>query len=101
MIASNPGTTGFDGPAARRHRVSVDGRNGPFLVMLHGFGTDQSVWNRIVPKLAEEFRVVRLDMAGGGPNAGDTFDPRRYGDIEAHVDDLLKLIDELHIKAFH
>lgn len=22
-----------------------DGHNGPFLLMLHGLGTDQSVWN--------------------------------------------------------
>jgi pimeloyl-ACP methyl ester carboxylesterase len=101
MVVNSPITTGFDGPAARRHRVGIDGSSGPFLVMLHGFGTDQSAWNRIAPKLAEEFRVVRLDMAGAGPNAEKSFDPRRYGDVEAHVDDLLRLIDELNVKAFH
>ncbi|WP_395022809.1 alpha/beta fold hydrolase [Dongia sp.] len=91
----------LDGPLARRHRVSADGRGGPVLLMLHGFGTDQSVWSRIVPKLGEEYRVIRFDLAGAGPNAEKTFDPRRYGDIQAHVEDLLLLIDELGLKAFH
>jgi sigma-B regulation protein RsbQ len=62
----------------RLHRVRVDGSVGPVLIMAHGFGTDQTVWDRVMPTLASTYQVVRLDLAGAGPNAAETFDPLRY-----------------------
>lgn len=80
------------------HRVTLRGTAGPLLVLLHGFGTDQDVWRKVLPGLINRYRVITLDMAGAGPNAPVTFDPIRYAELEAHADDLLFILAELGIK---
>lgn len=82
----------------RMHRVTARGQTGPLLVLMHGFGTDQDIWRRVLPGLIDRFRIITYDLAGAGPNAGMTFDPLRYADIEAHADDLLLILDELGIE---
>lgn len=83
----------------RMHRVTVRGQTGPVLVLMHGFGTDQDIWHRVLPGLIDRYRVVTFDLAGAGPQAGMTFDPLRYADIEAYADDLLLILHELGIKS--
>ena len=60
-----------------RLRVRVRGRpDGPVVVMVHGFPDTQHVWDRVVPLLTEDFRVVTYDVRGAG---GSTAPPRRSG----------------------
>lgn len=80
---------------ARLHRVTVHGNEGPVVVMAHGFGTDQSAWQHVMPALLPDFRIVTFDHAGAGPHGSETFDADRYADVESYADDLLQLLDEL------
>ena len=80
-----------------RHNVTVTGSNGPLLVLLHGFGTDQTVWRKVLPNLEPHFQILRMDMAGAGPKGPTNFDPSRYDHIESHADDLLLVLDELGV----
>jgi pimeloyl-ACP methyl ester carboxylesterase len=80
-----------------RHNVTVTGSNGPLLVLLHGFGTDQTVWRKVLPSLEPHFQILRMDLAGAGPKGPANFDPSRYDHIESHADDLLLVLDELGI----
>lgn len=34
------------------------------VVLVHGLGTDSSAWDRVVPLLAERFRVITVDLPG-------------------------------------
>ena len=72
--------------------------NGPLLVLLHGFGTDQTVWRKVLPSLEPHFQILRMDLAGAGPKGPENFDPSRYDHIESHADDLLLVLDELGIE---
>jgi pimeloyl-[acyl-carrier protein] methyl ester esterase len=45
--------------------VETDG-SGPDLVLLHGWGFDQRVWGGFGGRLAERFRVHRVDLPGHG-----------------------------------
>jgi sigma-B regulation protein RsbQ len=81
----------------RRHRLNIVGDSGPFLILQHGFGTDQSVWRRVLPSLTPQYRVILMDLAGAGPNAAQTFDPQRYDEIESYADDLLLILNDLAI----
>ena len=50
--------------AAARNNVHVYGpEDGPVLVFAHGFGTDQSMWVRILPWFTDRYRVVLLDQS--------------------------------------
>jgi pimeloyl-ACP methyl ester carboxylesterase len=48
-------------------QVRVDGPpDGPPLVLIHGFAVSMRWWDSVVPTLARDFRVVRVDLLGHG-----------------------------------
>lgn len=65
----------------------------PALLLVHGFGTDRSIWDRMVPTLAAAHRVVTVDHRGCGQRPPG--DPVRYADLDAYVDDLLVELEAL------
>jgi len=77
--------------------VRVVGSGERVVVLSHGFGTDQSAWSRILPYLTREHRVVLYDLVCAGSVNPDHFDFRRYNGLDAYVDDLLAILDALHI----
>lgn len=77
--------------------VRVVGNGERVVVLSHGFGTDQSAWSRILPYLTREHRVVLYDLVCAGSVNPDHFDFRRYNSLDAYVDDLLAILDALHI----
>ncbi|MBB6121793.1 alpha/beta fold hydrolase [Nocardiopsis algeriensis] len=52
--------------------------SGPPLILLHGLGDRRQSWSAVVPLLAEEYRVVCVDLPGFGrtpaPPEGDPYD---------------------------
>ncbi len=76
--------------------MQVLGRaDGPTLVLAHGLGCDQSMWRRVVPALAAEYRVVLFDHAGSGSAHPAAFDPSRHGSLEGYAQDVAELLDDL------
>lgn len=76
----------------------LDGSAGaPVLVLSNSIATTHAMWERVVPSLAEHFRVVRYDTRGHGgsdaPSGPYSFD--RLGH------DVLELIDSLGIERAH
>src|ERR1700690_1719555 len=62
---------------------------GPPVVLLHGLGGTHTVWNEILPGLAEEFHVLAPDLRGHGrsPNPpGSTYS------FDELAGDLVKLL---------
>jgi pimeloyl-ACP methyl ester carboxylesterase len=64
------------------------------VVFLHAGVADSRMWEPQAPAFAKHFDVIRPDMRGFGHS---TLPPGRW----APVDDLLALIDELHLKPVH
>ncbi|CAB4266205.1 unnamed protein product [Prunus armeniaca] len=77
--------------------VRVVGSGDKFLVLAHGFGTDQSAWQRILPYLTQSYRVIVYDLVCAGSVNPDYFDFRRYTTLDAYVDDLLAILDALSV----
>ncbi|XP_051149987.1 probable strigolactone esterase DAD2 [Andrographis paniculata] len=77
--------------------VRVVGSGDRNLVLAHGFGTDQSVWQRILPYFAADHRLILYDLVCAGSVNPDYFDFRRYTSLDAFVDDLLHILDALRI----
>jgi len=53
----------------------VKGGSGPPILMLHGYPQTHAMWNKIAPKLAEDFTVVCPDLRGYGDSAKVEGDP--------------------------
>ena len=58
----------------KRHTTNVNGTfivwseigSCPSLIFIHGFQDTRRVWNKVAPLLAEDFRVIMLDLPGSG-----------------------------------
>ncbi|XP_010248100.1 PREDICTED: probable strigolactone esterase DAD2 [Nelumbo nucifera] len=77
--------------------VRVVGTGDKILVLAHGFGTDQSAWQRIIPYFSQHYRIVLYDLVCAGSVNPDYFDFRRYTTLDAYVDDLLYILDTLGV----
>jgi len=77
--------------------VRVEGTGQKYLVLAHGFGTDQSAWQRILPYFTPYYKVILYDLACAGSVNPDFFDFRRYTTLDAYVDDLLDILDALGV----
>jgi 3-oxoadipate enol-lactonase len=72
--------------------------SGPTIVLLHGVGSDHTVWNGVLPHLSNRFRLLLPDLRGHGRSptpAGATY---RF---EEHEADLLALLDAKGVAAAH
>ncbi|MET3812386.1 alpha/beta hydrolase [Arthrobacter sp. UYEF3] len=82
--------------AAAKNNVQVYGpEGGPALVFAHGFGTDQTMWGRILPWFTDRYRVVLLDHVGSGGSDKSAYESAAYARLETYVDDLLEVCAEL------
>ncbi|GAB4839307.1 DASH complex subunit dad2 [Ancistrocladus abbreviatus] len=78
--------------------VRVIGSGEEYLVLAHGFGTDQSAWQRILPYFTPYYKVILYDLVCAGSVNPDYFDFRRYATLDAYADDLLHILDALNVR---
>jgi sigma-B regulation protein RsbQ len=84
--------------ATRRHAVRVTGRpEGRPVVLLHGFGSSQEMWQRVLPAFAAEHRVVLLDLAGSGSADPAAYDHERHASLDGYAADVLDVCTELDL----
>lgn len=63
-------------PGFRRERIRANGievnavvgpgRDGPALLLLHGYPQTLAIWHKVAPRLSERFNVVATDLRGYG-----------------------------------
>ncbi len=76
-------------------RVREEGpANAPAVVLIHGYGSSLDTWRAVVPKLADRYRVVAVDLKGFGRSA------RPDGDYSpsAQAALMLGLMDQLGLE---
>lgn len=77
---------------ARLHVRDTGPRDGPAVVMIHGFGSSLHTWDGWANGLESEHRVIRYDLTGGGLTGpdptGDYTDPRALVVLGALLDAL-------------
>ncbi|MGE4533193.1 alpha/beta fold hydrolase [Halomonas sp.] len=79
--------------------VTEHGRGEPPLLLIHGFGCDQTAWRRLIPYLEDDYRLILLDLAGFGCAAPGAFDPERHATPAGHAEDIVALCDALNLKG--
>lgn len=77
-----------------RNNVTVLGEGPSTLILSHGFGCDQSMWNYLYPHFTGRFRVVMLDLVGAGRSDLGAYDPQKYSSLAGYAQDLNEIIDE-------
>ena len=84
--------------AEERFRVKGDGPdNAPVVLMSNSLGCDLTMWDDIVPTLAQKYRVVRYDTRGHGGSVV----VNRPTSIAELAEDALAILDELGVERAH
>jgi sigma-B regulation protein RsbQ len=87
------------GPVASKLNVTVTGpEDGPVLLLAHGFGCDQGMWDGVLPYFSGDHRVVRYDLMGYGQSDFAAYDPERYASLDGHAADILAICAELELR---
>ncbi|MEU7814723.1 alpha/beta hydrolase [Pseudonocardia sp. NPDC049154] len=82
----------------RRHNVVVTGRrDGPVVVLAHGFGCDQNMWRFVLDDLAARCTVVLFDHVGAGRSDLSAWSAERYGSLDAYASDVVNLCRALDL----
>ena len=83
----------------RRNNVQVLGNlDGPALVLVQGFGCDQVIWDRMLPKFTGSYKVVLLDHVGTGGADPDAYDPVKYAGLDGYVRDMREVMAALDLQ---
>jgi len=80
-----------------RIHYQFDGTSGPVLVLSNSLGADLHMWDRVVPALAEHFRILRYDTRGHGESSAPS-GPYTMDDLSQ---DVVSLLDLLEIERCH
>ena len=75
-----------------------DEGSGPAIVFLHGMGADHTMWNGVLPRLSDRFRVLAPDLRGHGRSTVPQSAGYRFEDLEA---DVLALLDQRQTPSAH
>ena len=89
-----PPSTFVNMAGLRLHVRDTGPRDGPALILLHGFASSLHTWEPWAQNLSDKFRVVRIDLPGAGLTGADPTGD--YSDARGvHI--LLELMDQLGI----
>lgn len=93
----NPASRYMDlGDGLRVHYRDEGRRDGPTLVLLHGFSASLQVWEPWVKALADDYRVITLDLPGHGLTRTDQGFPAGREGYEAVVDQVTTRLGAQH-----
>ncbi len=67
-------------------------------VLLHGFGTDQSIWDALLQRWDPALPVLRFDHMGSGRSRLEGYQPGRYAALDGYAQDLVDILDELDLR---
>ena len=86
------------GSWVERLAATVGGRGERWVVLGHGFGTDQQSWSHQAEALERHgLRVLRFDMAGATAHTQAAFHPDRHRSLFGFAEDLAMLLQELGV----
>lgn len=84
----------------RRNNVTVSGAldSAQSMVLVHGYGCDQSMWRAITPAFASDYRLVLPDLVGYGNSDHSAYDRAKYETLHGHANDLLEICEALELR---
>jgi sigma-B regulation protein RsbQ len=81
-----------------RSNVHQSGEGSQAIVLLHGLGGHQGMWQPLLPALEKRYRVVLLDLVGCGNSDLTAYSTERHGSLAGHAQDLLDVLRALNLR---
>ena len=81
-----------------RNNVKVLGNpDGPVIMFAHGFGCDQGMWQRLVPRFSRDFCIVLFDHMGAGNSDTESYSSATYSSLAGYTADVQEIMSELDL----
>lgn len=80
-----------------RNNVTVRGDGETTLLFAHGFGCDQTIWNKVAPHFYDKCQVVSFDYVGSGDSDLNAYNESRYDSLNGYAQDLVEVIEALDL----
>ncbi|MBZ9566754.1 alpha/beta fold hydrolase [Modicisalibacter tunisiensis] len=77
------------------HGISITGSGRLPVLLVNGFGYEQSLWQPLCEQLGGDYRLIRFDHAGTGRAIREATELANYTTLDAYADDLLVLVESL------
>ena len=77
----------------RRNNINIYGAGRTTMVLVHGFGCDQSMWRHMVPAFEATHRIIVFDLVGSGGSDLTAYDRIKYATLHGYARDLLEIVD--------
>lgn len=84
-----------------RNNVTVTGTGETTLMLAHGFGCDQNMWQYLIPGLADRYRLVLFDYVGSGGSDASCFTESKYRHLEGYAQDVSDICKALDLGQVH
>lgn len=99
-VREHRSTLKLDGVDVRtRHNVAIDGNScGPTIMLVHGFGCDQTLWRLVADRLKDDHQLVLIDLIGAGASDPGAWDRGKYSSLTGHAADILDILDQLDLR---
>ncbi len=82
----------------KKNNITVKNESGKqTIVFAHGFGTDQSAWDKVAAAFAGDYKLVLYDNVGGGQSDPAAFSPNKYDTLHSYAEDLLDVCRALNL----
>lgn len=75
-----------------RNHVNIVGEGNQVIVLAHGFGCDQKMWQYIVPTLSQQYKVVLFDYVGSGQSDLKAYSIEKYNSLYGYAQDLIDVL---------
>jgi len=76
-----------------KHAVTIFGDGDVPLVLAHGFGCDQNIWQRVIPLLDPKYCIITFDYVGCGRSDMSAYHPTKYRNLDDYAADLITILD--------
>jgi len=76
----------------RKLALRESGRGTERILLLHGFGCDQTVWDGVRAELNADFRCISLDLVGCGHSDRSAYDADRYAELDGYAQDVAEAL---------
>ncbi|WP_313901679.1 alpha/beta hydrolase [Aliiglaciecola sp. M165] len=82
----------------RRNNVVIAGSGETTLMLAHGFGCDQNMWNHLIPELSGHYRIILFDYVGSGKSDLTQYSQARYSSLEGYAQDVIDVCEAVELE---
>jgi len=82
----------------KRNAVTVFGKGSKTLLLAHGFGCDQNMWQFITPAFESDYRLITFDYVGSGRSDRSAYSSKRYQSLSGYAQDLAEICEALELR---